>query len=359
MRPLVSILIPAYNAEAYLGYTLQSAVAQTWARKEIIVIDDGSKVATVAVANSFSSKVVKVVSIENQGQCAALNHAYRLCQGDYIQELDADDLLSPDKIERQLDARHEGDSKRLLLSSPWAHFYFRPERARFIPNSLWQDLSPAEWLMTKMGKNLHMQPATWLTSRELAEAAGPWDETLHYDQDGEYFARVVRASEGTRFVPEGKVYYRASSSGRVSYLGNSDKKRNSLLRSMKLHMQYLLSIEESARTRAACLAYFQTWLPAFYPQRPDVVAELQELASQMGGHLEEPRLNWKYAWLRQFVGWDVATNIQNTVPEKKASFARLWDKTMFKLESGRRTVPTTEARKNLPKKDEEAAACKQ
>ena len=53
-----------------------------------------------------------------------------------------------------------------------------------------------------MSENLHMQNATWLVSRELAEAAGPWDTRLHYDQDGEYFARVVLASEGTRFVPE-------------------------------------------------------------------------------------------------------------------------------------------------------------
>ena len=46
-----------------------------------------------------------------------------------------------------------------------------------------------------------MQNATWLVSRELAEAAGPWDEQLHYDQDGEYFDRVLLISEGVRFVP--------------------------------------------------------------------------------------------------------------------------------------------------------------
>ena len=53
-----------------------------------------------------------------------------------------------------------------------------------------------------MGENLHMQTATWLTSRELAEAAGPWDTRLLSDDDGEYFCRVLLASEGTRFVPE-------------------------------------------------------------------------------------------------------------------------------------------------------------
>ena len=48
--------------------------------------------------------------------------------------------------------------------------------ARFSRNSLWHDLSPVEWLLRKMGENLHMQNATWLISRELAEAAGPWDD---------------------------------------------------------------------------------------------------------------------------------------------------------------------------------------
>ena len=152
---------------------------------------------------------VAVVSTENRGLSAAVNHAYELSQGDYIQELDADDLLAPDKIERQLAACGEVDSKRILLSSPWAPFYYRTRHARFVRNSLCQDLSPVEWLLRKMGENLHMQNATWLVSRELAEAAGPWDTRLHYDQDGEYFARVFWPPKGTRFVPGTGIFYRA------------------------------------------------------------------------------------------------------------------------------------------------------
>src|SRR5215469_10891082 len=186
MKPLVSILIPAYNAEHWIAYTIQSAIAQTWPRREIIVLDDGSRDGTAEVARRFASKELSVVSTDNQGLSAAVNHAYRLCQGDYIQELDADDILAPDKIEKQLGALREGDSKRTLLSGPWAYFYFRTSRAQFVRNALWQDLSPVEWLLRKMSENCHMQNATWLVSRELAEAAGPWDTHLHYDQDGEY-----------------------------------------------------------------------------------------------------------------------------------------------------------------------------
>jgi glycosyltransferase involved in cell wall biosynthesis len=105
MQPLVSILIPAYNAERSVGATLKSALGQTWSRKEIIVVDDGSRDQTLTVARAFASAELKVVPQENQGAAAARNKAFSLCQGDYVQWLDADDLLAPDKISRQLEAR--------------------------------------------------------------------------------------------------------------------------------------------------------------------------------------------------------------------------------------------------------------
>ena len=76
MRPLVSILIPAYNSEEWLAQTLRSAMAQTWDRKEIIVVDDGSKDGTLAVARSFESDIVKVFTQPNQGASAARNNAF-------------------------------------------------------------------------------------------------------------------------------------------------------------------------------------------------------------------------------------------------------------------------------------------
>jgi glycosyltransferase involved in cell wall biosynthesis len=333
MKPLVSILIPAYNSEAWIADTLRSAIGQTWQRKEIIVVDDGSSDRTAEVAQRFASAGVAVVSVPNQGAAAARNHALKLSQGDYIQWLDADDLLAPDKIERQLAALKEGDSKRLLLSSPWAYFNYRTNRARFVPTSLWHDLAPVEWLLRKMSENLHMQTGTWLTSRELADAAGPWDTRLMSDDDGEYYCRILLASEGTRFVPESKVFYRVTSSSRWSYVGTSDKKKNALLLSMKLHVKYLRSLEESDRVRNACLIYMQNWFENFYPDRPDIMAELQSLAAELHGHLETPRLRWKYAWMEPFFGRNTAKRAQMMLPQMKASLVRAWDKTMYRLET--------------------------
>jgi len=333
MKPLVSILIPAYNAESLIAYTLESAVSQTWPRKEIIVVNDGSTDRTLEVAQRFASKEVAIVATPNQGLSAAVNTAYKICQGDYIQELDADDILAPNKIEKQLLALKEGDTKHLLLSSPWAYFHYRTHRAKFERNLLWEDLTPVEWLLRKMGENLHMQNATWLVSRELAERAGPWDTQLRYDQDGEYFTRVLLASEGTRFVPEARVFYRASGANRVSLIGKSDAKRNSLLRSMKLHIQYLRSIEESDRVDAVCVKYLQNWSDNFYPDRQDIIEEVQKMAAELGGKLREPDLRWKYAWMKPIIGWNGAKWAQRVMPETKAAVIRTWDKAMFKLES--------------------------
>jgi len=332
MRSLVSILIPAYNAEAWIAESIESALGQTWPHKEIIVVDDGSRDGTAQVARRFASRQVAVVSTPNRGAAAARNHAFRLSQGDYIQWLDADDLLAPDKIERQLAALREVDSWRILLSSSWAYFNYRTHRARFVPTSLWQDLSPVEWLLRKMGEDLYMQTATWLTSRKLAEAAGPWDTRLLSDDDVEYFSRVLLASEGTLFVPEARVFYRNTQSSRLSHIGGSDRKKDAMMISMKLHVQYLKSLEDSDRVRTACLVYLQNGYDNFYPERPDIVAELQSVATQLQGHLEEPRLRWKYAWMKPVCGWKVAKWAQRSLPQVKASCFRHFDRAMYRLE---------------------------
>src|SRR5260370_32879159 len=98
MKPLVSILIPAYNAEAWIADTIQSALAQTWAHKEIVIVDDGSKDRTSAIARKFAGPSVTVFSQPNQGAAAARNKAFGMFRGDYIQQLESADLLLPVKV---------------------------------------------------------------------------------------------------------------------------------------------------------------------------------------------------------------------------------------------------------------------
>jgi glycosyltransferase involved in cell wall biosynthesis len=154
------------------------------------------------VAQSFASKEVTVVTKENQGAGAARNYALKLSQGDFIQWLDADDLLAPDKIDRQLMALRETDGKRVLLSSAWAYFGYRTKRAGFIRTSSWQDLSPMEWMMKKMEQHLCMQTATWLTNRHPTEAAGSWDTSLLTDDETDISVAFSWHPKGRDFYPE-------------------------------------------------------------------------------------------------------------------------------------------------------------
>ena len=335
MKALVSILIPAYNAAPLLADTVRSALAQTWPRKEIIIVDDGSRDDTLAVAKQFASAEVKVVTQANQGAAATRNNALALAQGDFIQWLDADDLLSPDKVALQMAAAEQAADPRVLLSSGWGYFRFRPHTANFTPSLLWENLTPLEWLQRKWENNLHMQTATWLTSRELTAAAGPWNPKLLGDDDGEYFFRVIRASHGIRFVPGGKVYYRISGAARLSYIGRSDKKLEAQLRGMELQMGYLRALADDARARATCVAYLQTWLPNFFPARMDLVARMKQLAVELGGELRDPKISPKYVLVQKTLGWGAAQRAQIQYNELKDRALHHWDHLMFAL-GGRR-----------------------
>ena len=77
----------------------------------------------------------------------------------------------------------------------------------------------------------------------------------------------------------------------------------------------------------------QNWLDQFYPERPDLIEELQRLASLFQGRLEMPRLRWKYAWIEPIFGWKAAKSAQRVLPQLKASLLGRYDGAMYKLEN--------------------------
>jgi hypothetical protein len=156
------------------------------------------------------------------------------------------------------------------------------------------------------------------------------------DDDGEYFCRVLLQSDGVRFVPGARVYYRATGGSSLSYIGRSDKKREAQLRSMELHIGYLRSLDDSPWVRAACVKYLQNWLIFFYPERLDLVRRAEQIARDLGGELTIPYLSWKYSWIKSFFGWNMAKHAQVLLPRVKWALARNWDKALFRIEN--RTV---------------------
>jgi GT2 family glycosyltransferase len=299
----------------------------------VIVVDSASTDNTLGIARRFESSGVRVVSQKNQGASSARNTAFELARGDYIQWLDADDLLAPDKIAAQMEAA-AGSSNKVLLCSAWGTFLYRPFKARFVPTLLWTDLAPIEWFRRRLRANLHMQTATWLVSRELTEASGPWDVRLSLDDDGEYFCRVICASESIRFVPSAKVFYRNAAFQRLSTIDRSNQKLASQFLSIKLQIEHILSLDDSDETRAACVQFLQIWLFCFYDFRKDLADDLERLALGLGGRLEVPQLRKKYRWIQQLAGRRAARRAQDLLPRTKWRLVGFWDFVLSGFERG-------------------------
>lgn len=329
MQKLVSIIIPAYNSENSIAQTIKSAEAQSWLNKEIIVIDDGSTDNTLRIAKTFESGILTVIHTDNRGVSTARNIGLQAAQGEYIQWLDADDILDGLKIEHQVRVLQEVGNAHIAIG-PFGSFYFRTEKALFRETRMWQDLSPLECLIARFEDNAWMQIATWLTSRNLVDKVGYWDERLCLDEDGEYFCRIVSRSEGVKYVPNAKAFYRRGNPGALS-MNRSDRAMNSLLLSMNLGFKYLRSIEDNERTRRACLNFLGERMFEYYPDNPEMLKNVQNLANEFCGTIPQPSIGWKVEIAKKVIGWRKALILKHLVGRVKTNIWRSWDKMLFNI----------------------------
>jgi glycosyltransferase involved in cell wall biosynthesis len=316
--PLVSILIPAYNSERWIAQTLESALAQSWSNKEIIVVDDGSRDGTLSIAKNFEGPMVKVLSQENAGASVARNLALKEAQGDYLQYLDADDLMAPDKIEVQL-RRLSDEPPERVASGAWGRFYDHPKNTRFVSDPIWKDLPPLEWLITSFGGGYMMANSAWLSPRAVALKAGPWDETRCPIDDGEYFSRVVLNSSGVAFCPEARVYYRGGIPGTLSK-GRSLEMLATIYRAFDLCTTRLLDAEDSPRTRSACAAVFQRYIYDVYPDAPALVRKAEERVRSFGGSDVPYGGSAKMRMLTSILGWKAAKRLHGFSDRLRSRF---------------------------------------
>ncbi|MBV6624306.1 MAG: glycosyltransferase family 2 protein [Rivularia sp. (in: Bacteria)] len=109
---LVSVIIPAYNAEAFIGKTLESVIAQTYRNLEILVVDDGSTDNTARIVREYMQKDSRIhlFSQTNAGVAAARNLGISKSQGEFVAPIDADDIWYPQNIEKQVQAMQRGGS---------------------------------------------------------------------------------------------------------------------------------------------------------------------------------------------------------------------------------------------------------
>lgn len=310
----VSILIPAYNAERFVGAALQSALDQTWPNIEIILVDDGSTDQTFAVAKHYESAKLKILRQENRGPAAARNTALREAQGDFLQYLDADDLLSPDKIREQVLLLNGNPG---YLSASEATYFFDgqdPDAGLLERSGVVDSDDPVEFLMRLFGSEGRMGSVpcgAWLTPRSVASLAGPWDDSgFHLDDDGEYFARVVLASRGIRASNSGRYYYRRFKHRRSYSMRYTEFSMTGALHSLNRKAMHLLARTNDERARRALANRYVDLAFTTYPAFPKLTEEALNKANELGGtDYIPPFATWKGELVRRLIGWKAARRL--------------------------------------------------
>jgi glycosyltransferase involved in cell wall biosynthesis len=187
-RPLVTVIIPAYNASAFLSDAVASVLGQTHRDVEVIVVDDGSTDDTAAVLAQWQARDARVRAVHqhNGGLAAARNAGLNVACGQYVAFLDADDVIHPEKLERQvayLEA-HPGtdlvysdyrtsDAELRPLTDEVIGVKRMPLREAYIYTNVFPIMAP-------------------LVRRSLVERVGGFDERLRACEDWDYWVRCER-----------------------------------------------------------------------------------------------------------------------------------------------------------------------
>lgn len=304
-HPRVSVLIPCYNAEKYIGETLESVFRQTWPEIEIIVVDDGSTDRSADIIRFLARPNLRLIQQENRGQTAALNVCCSHATGDFVQYLDADDLIDPDKITLQVQRLQE--SPACVASAEWGRFYRTAREAKFDKEAVWQDLDPIDWLA--MSELRMIFPALWLIPMQIIHAIGPWREDLTLNNDAEYFTRALLASAGVRFCAGARCRYRSGIEGSLSGT-RSSKALRSRFRVLELCESYLRTAEDSERIKRCLALNWQQFAHFAYPYDRILAEGALERAYALHPVRVRPGGGARFRTLSKIIGWRAARVLQ-------------------------------------------------
>ena len=301
---LITIIIPCFNAAAFVGAAVESALNQTWPNIEVIIVDDGSTDGSADVIEKQFGHRVRFIRQENRGAAAARNRALSEARGDFIQYLDADDLLAPEKVAVQM--------HKASLSSPgaitwcqWQPFRTQPGDMPFRVESAQFDMTPADYLRLYMEERTNIPHVCHLIPRAVTERAGPWDESLSVNDDGEYAARIVSASSGLVHAGDGPLYFYRKKNGSLSAI-NSERKLYSAM--VALDKIAALAEAQGGDVGATKIAWkYYALMTSSYPHSRPYLKELQERIAHYGGGDFKPKLGGPALnRLAEIVGWKAA-----------------------------------------------------
>lgn len=186
--PLVSILLPVYNAELFIRDSIQSILDQTYSNWELIIVDDGSKDKSLEIANSFTDKRIQVLKKSNSGMGDSLNKALAIAKGDFIARQDADDISLPTRLEKQVQFMLKNPGTGLL--GTWSKII--NERGEATGQFHKHPLSSPELKCDLLFDNPFVHSSV-IFKRQVINDCGMYDTTVNsLVQDFEYWFRISR-----------------------------------------------------------------------------------------------------------------------------------------------------------------------
>jgi glycosyltransferase involved in cell wall biosynthesis len=190
-EPLVSVVIPAYNAALYLEDAVKSLQAQTYKNLHIIIVNDGSKDATAEVADRLAAQDARITVIHkaNAGVSAARNDALKAVKGEYVCFLDADDAYLPQKVTKQVHFLETHPDLALVYSDN----YNGDEHLNPVGSPV-SNHPPVSFKEAFMYRNWFSPIAPMMRS-SLVKKVGLFDTTLHGGEDWDYWIRCLQHTD--------------------------------------------------------------------------------------------------------------------------------------------------------------------
>lgn len=298
MTPRVSIVIPCFNKRTYVAAAIESALSQG-PLAEVIVIDDGSTDGSLDEVRRFDGQIHWETG-PNRGGSAARNRGLALATGNYIQFLDADDLLPNGKLAAQLALLEAAGSSAMAFCS-WRFFDDNGVIDSPDPRRYWRDFDSGFDLLLEMWTyGGFFPPHSWLTPRALIDAAGPWDESLTGDDDGEFFGRLLIQAKQIYFTPCTQVLYRDPPDGSVSR-NTSSASAQSFWAAFEQIAQRILSQRSDRKAKRAVLSRLRKTAYA-WRHLPEIVGRATAIEYQLGVIDLSPSLPMGVRWLIALLG---------------------------------------------------------
>jgi len=210
-QPLISCLVPLFNAEAYVAEALDSILGQTYENTEIVVVDDGSTDRSADVVRGYGARV-RLVSQSNTGLGGARNACLRQAQAPFIAFLDADDIWHPQKLDLQM-AVFETEPETDICFGYAQNFWvdeLDAERTKY-----------GDWVLAAPVRTLNL--STSLMRREVFDTCGPFDATLTDSADKHWVMRIDEAGLKTMYVPDIILYRRLHRQNLTRRMDDSDR----------------------------------------------------------------------------------------------------------------------------------------